>query len=371
MIRICFPQPVRNGYRYQGFIHAILDGYKKYRLIYIDQFHDRQDLPYILYFLYRASLLCKQVIGIFRSDVVFFCSMGIDYRLFKIALFLKKKIIVDFYISQYQTSVLSRKNVPINSKFAMKLLNKEFEMVEKASVIIFLNNTERDFYLNIINSSPQNSKIIPLIVSDYYQKAKLKYWKSAGKLCFCWWGGEFNPIHGLRNIIKGLKRVEEQGIQFDFYIFGYDKSQGDKYYYELLSDVGWEKKVIPRYDITFQNGGLIEFLIENCTIAFGPLSLEPKAINVITNKALDSISLGIPLLTIESPAMREYFDDNAVWYCSDNSAESISEQILLLINSSRSIINKKVMKANQILRQNFILESQKRMIYDLIDGLFI
>lgn len=370
MIKIFFPGLIKNNYRYQGILLAISDEYKKYKSIHINRLYSRNDINILIYIGYRIIFLCKQVFAIFVSDVVFFCNMGIDYRLFKIAVFLRKRIIVDFYISRYQTSVLSRKTIPIGSKLAIKLLHEEMEIVEKSTVLIFLNNTERDFYLSFTKGIPQSSTIIPLITCDYNKKAALNYWHNGKKLCFCWWGGELNPIHGLGNIIKGLKIIEEQGIQFDFFIFGYDESYGNTYYNKLLSEVGWEKKIFPRYDLTIQNGGLIDFLVENCDLAFGPLSLEPKAKSVITNKALDSINLGIPLVTIESPAMREYFDDDSVWYCKDDSVELIAEKVLTIINSSRFIINDKVNKANNILKQTFMLESQKNKIYDLIDGLF-
>lgn len=373
MIKICFPQPVKNAYRYQGFIHAILDRYSHYSLRYNDysiDFIDKGFCSKLLFKIHRVAEMFIQIISILTSDVIIFCNMGIDYRLFRIANFLGKKTIVDFYISRYQTSVLSRNSIPLNSKKANKLLKNEKYILRNSSTVVFLDNTEKDFYTKILDVNLRKSKIIPLISNTYNKKAKLKYWHEKRKICFCWWGGEFNPIHGLPCIIKALKRMENEGLEFFFYIFGVNKKYGDVYYTEMLKEVGWEDKVIPRYDLTFQNEGLIDFLVNNCSIAFGPLSIEPKATNVITNKALDAISLGLPLITINSPAMKEYFRDDSVWYSDNNKEESIIEVIQKIINSSLAEVEAKVSVACEIHENNFTLQSQKKKIYELLDETF-
>jgi glycosyltransferase involved in cell wall biosynthesis len=372
-LKICIPQTIRFSNRFQGFVHAILDNYHSYSLKYIDISRlpvAKTIMQKLLYKLWRIFEYLIQFCIILSSDVVFFCNMTIDNRLFNIAFFFKKQIVVDFYISRYQTSVYSRKLFPKDSKKAKKLLKAERKILKKSSLVIFLNKSEKAFYTKIIGIEPQRSIVIPLFVNQMLESAELRYWKCSSKLHFCWWGGEKNPIHGLSNILAALKILEQNGIDFDFSIFGVRKEIGDTYYYELLKGVGWEDRFVPQYHMNFQDHSLSDFLLQNCSIAFGPISIETKAKNVIANKSLEAISLGIPLVTIESLAMKEYFGEDMVWYCKDDSPVEILTVIQNIIQTPASVIQRKTADAKEVLFKNFTYQGQKRNIYAMFDSLY-
>lgn len=354
--RICFAQKIENAGRYQEWAKCLLDGFQSYAVRYNDfapRFADA-DASFAKRALCKVDRIVKKaraIPPIVASDTVIFSNMGIDHRLFFLAHLLGKETIVDVYISQYQTLVLSRKTIAEDSRRAQRIFKRERYIFEHATKAVFLNESERDFYCQTVSCWPSNSFMIPLYNAPK-REAEAGYFKGTkSRPCFCWWGGENNPLHGLPNIVRGLKLLEEAGQDFDFHIFGWDEQQGEDYYGRILHEVGWEDKVVPRYDLSMADGSLEEFLSYQCDIAFGPLSREPKALNVITNKALDAINMKIPLVMVDAPAMRAFFDDECVCYCDDVSPEGICRHLKSVLRDDRTA--QRVSRAHGVLEKNF------------------
>ena len=371
-IRVCFAQPVMHGSRYQEWVKCLLYANDVFAVQYLDL-----DLPEVDVADNGLTKAVKKIRRIFKkirlippilsSDIVVFNKFLHDEKLYHVARMSNKKIVLDAYISKYQTLVCSRKVLVEKSKKAERLRQEERDRFDGAEVVIFLNRTERDFYCSVLDAYPRRSCIIPLHNSPK-RTAKLGFLKGCKeKPLFCWWGGENNPIHGLGNIIHALEILEKQVLEFKFEIFGTNEHECVAYYRGLLEEVGWEGKVVPRYDLRMSDGSLEEYLVENCDFAFGLLSDEDKAVNVIANKVLDCINMQIPFWTADSPALREFFSENEICYCEDISPQALAAKIAETVNDQD--IQRRLEKASESFAENFSLDKLNHKFIEVLKSI--
>ena len=134
----------------------------------------------------------------------------------------KKKIIVDFYISIYDTEILDYKTYKPGSNKADYFYKIDYNLLKKANYIFFLNKTEATYYLSIFKIDYDSSKhiILPLCIEDK-PFCKLNYFNSNNKVFnICWWGN-YLPLHGLENILESIFYLKKnKDLKFKFYIFG-------------------------------------------------------------------------------------------------------------------------------------------------------
>ncbi len=351
----------RQPVRYSNMAKVIMDNCERYSFVYYDVYN-ASPLRIVRYFL-----AIPYIIMMLKSDVVIFCNLNTPVGFYKIASFFGKKIITDFYISMYDTIVSTMKLYAPGSRKAKKILEWDRYVIRHSDKVIFLNKTEMERYVGIAGVKPKRSYLLPLF-NDEKRKASLDYWNGRSQeINFCWWGGENNPIHGLPIIIQALKKVEDYGIRFNFFLFGTDEKLGEQYFGDMLGSVGWKEKVHPLYGYTLANGKLSEFLAEKASIAFGPMSNDDKATNVIANKSLDAINAGIPLVTVESAAMREYFDDTCVYYCKGSDAGTLADTIIGILRGSKKSVLDKVAAAQNVFYKNFSTAVLQKRFLQILD----
>lgn len=241
-----------------------------------------------------------------------------------VAKFFRKKIIVDYYISQYDTFVNDRKIVSKGSLRSRIALFKDRSLLKLADIVIFLNESESIYYQKVagIKLCSESIRIIPLCIdykNDLFQK---KHYVSES-FNICWWG-TYIPLHGLENLIKAFTHVRSHDAKL--YIFG-DSDEKAASYVNLIETLGLSNRVFVRNDYSFANGKLAPFLKQNCDIAIGNFGSSEKAKTVLVNKLVDALSLGIPCLTMKTSATTELFEKNEGLIITDPSPEGIAHQI--------------------------------------------
>jgi len=237
---------------------------------------------------------------------------------------LRKKIIVDYYISQYDTLVNDRKLFSKDSLRGKLALFKDRSLLKIADIVIFLNEAESAYYQKVagINASSATDRIIPLCI-DYKRELFQKEHQESEFFNVCWWG-TYIPLHGLENLIKAFSHVRNDKAKL--YIFG-DSDEKAAPYVSLIETLGLSDRVIVRNDCSFSNGKLAPFLKQNCDLAIGNFGSSDKAKTVLVNKLVDALSLGIPCLTMKTSATAELIADNEGLIIVDPTPEGIACQI--------------------------------------------
>jgi glycosyltransferase involved in cell wall biosynthesis len=273
----------------------------------------------------NISSFCKFLI----SDIVFILPMGkIDIFRLKIASLLGKKIVSEFYISRYDTYVKDKKRVEENSKKALSLKKFDQNIVDFSTDLVFLNNSEKNYYLSVIDRLNTKTKIytIPLATQSK-QKALLNYVNNkTDKMILCWWGS-YIPLHGLDKIIEAAKYLKDNNLNFLFCLFGTSDGRAVKYQ-EQIDNLSLNDVVKIDNTKSFSDKSLDKFLVENCDVAFGNFGDSQKAKVVMVNKAVEALSLNIPVISQKTQALEEYFADNKNIFFCESSAKSLADTIL-------------------------------------------
>ena len=261
---------------------------------------------------------------------------------------LRKKIIVDYYISQYDTIVNDLQLTIRNSLRGKIALFKDRFLLKAADTVIFLNHSESTYYQRVagVKLSAEVVSIIPLCI-DYKRELFDNKRREDGSFNVCWWG-TYIPLHGLENVIKSFSHISNNKIKL--YIFGNSDTKS-KPYIDLIKSLGLESQVIVNNSYSFSNGKLAPFLSQHCDLAIGNFGTSEKAKTVLVNKLVDALSLGIPCLTMETRAIVELLQNSQGLVISESDPQSIATQI------------EKYSLSEEILKE--IGEAGKRAYFDL------
>lgn len=272
------------------------------------------------------------------SDIIFILPMGkISFFKLKLAKLMNKKVVTEFYISKYDTYVNDKKRVDKNSKNALALKKFDQNIIDLSSDLIFLNNSEKEYYLDVVQRSNTTTKIhlIPL-ATESKMIAQLNYANlKTKKLILCWWGS-YIPLHGLDKIIESAKYLKQSDISFEYHLFGTADKKAVSYQ-KMIDELELNDVVKIDNTKTFADKSLDKFLIENCDIAFGNFGDSEKAKVVMVNKAVEAVSMKIPVLSQKTKALGEYFENEETMFFCEPSPEEIAKNIFKISNNPELI----------------------------------
>jgi hypothetical protein len=144
-----------------------------------------------------------------QADIIYVFAMQHGSFPIQIAFFFKKKVIVDFFLSFYDTEINDYKHFMPYSKEAKRIKNIDFKAISHSRMVFFLNNSEAEYYMNVVGaiSNKINYRILPLCINEK-QNAKLNYFRNkigggGGRYCrnlFGW--GSYVPLQGLVVILN-------------------------------------------------------------------------------------------------------------------------------------------------------------------------
>lgn len=243
-----------------------------------------------------------------------------------------KKLVVEMYISGYDTLVKDRKLIEDGSKKAKAVMTKDILALTKSDYIIHTAAHEVSYWEKIIGINVEKEKVFIAPICNVSMLNLNRKFRQDGILKICWWG-TFIPLHGLDNILQAMKILKEKKINFTCNLFGVNSTLFSTYV-EKIQLEKLDSHVFLRKDLSFSNVSLPRYLVNNCDLALGIFGNTDKASNVVPNKLIEALSMGIPTLTMNSPALREFFNpETDLWTC-EPSPESIAESVLTIADGA-------------------------------------
>lgn len=300
------------------------------------------------------------------ADVVYILPManlGSIERL--IVRLFKKNVIGEFYISMFDTFVNDRKTVNAKAYRAKALLKADQNFMDICDQVVFLNASERAYYLKLIDrqSAANKSVLIPLATGLKDQVCSPYANSQTELLTLCWWG-TFIPLHGLDKIIESAVFLKEKGLDFKLYLFGTSEEKSLPYK-KQISDKGLKNLVIIDNEKTFSDKSLDRFLVAHCDIAFGNFGDSEKAKTVMVNKVVEAASLGLPVISQKTLALTEYFKDNeSICFC-ESEPEQIAQKVIEL-SKNREHMKSMANSASRLYNVRF---SKDAYLHDIINVL--
>lgn len=358
MRRVCLIGDASGSNRGRSLI-KFLAGKNDIAFYYSDKKFYLQADGYISYLALRCFRFLEYFISIFYiaiSDVIYILPMGRAYVIERlICKVFRKRVVYDFYISHYDTYVNDRKTVKKKTREAYRLMKIDRGLFKAASCIIFLNNSERSYYLDVIGkkSFKKNSVIIPLF-SEIQSVAQLPYVHSvSNSVTLCWWGSVI-PLHGIDVIIDSAKILKDRGVNFSLYLLG-KSDEKFREHRETANTLDLLDYVFFKTDKRMDDGSLIEFLSDHCDIALGSFGSSDKAKTVLLNKIVEASAQSLPVITQHSQGASEYFKDGESISFVGGDATELADKIEYY-SKNKEKLKYISCRAQEVYRKNFTEE---------------
>ena len=244
----------------------------------------------------------------------------------------KKKLIVENHVSLYDNLLEERGKYNEGVQKAAKEMRRDKLALSQPDYIINTSNHEPAYWEKKLGIKIDQDKVFVAPLFGSSRLVHQKIFMQDGILKICWWGS-FLPLHGLENIIEAMKLLTKREVKFTCNLFGINNSEYNVYA-EKIRIAQLDSSVFLRKDLTFYDDSLPRYLVENCDLALGIFGNTDKAHNTFPTKLVESLSMGIPTLTMNSPALQEFLNpETDLWIC-EPSPEAIAESILTIANGA-------------------------------------
>lgn len=249
----------------------------------------------------------------------------------------RKKLIVEMYFSLYDTLVRDRQTMKEGSRQAESVRRKDILALTKSDYIIHTSNYEISYWEELLDIKVERDKLFIAPVCNVATLTHQREFKQDDVLRICWWG-TFIPLHGLDNILEAMKILQKQNLKFICILFGINNDFFTEYTNKIkLSQL--ESHVFLRKDLSFSDNSLPQYLVEKCDLALGIFGNTEKARSAVPNKLIEALSMKIPTLTMNSPALQEFFNPEIDFWVCQPSPESIAQSITKISEGTASYVN--------------------------------
>jgi glycosyltransferase involved in cell wall biosynthesis len=285
----------------------IADGLKKLG-------HTIIDLP----FTKKSNSIKKQLIDVEPSvDLIFLPSFTHNEVKWVKTICKNKPLVFDPLISRYLTKVYDYKLVSPWGISALRNYWRDKKPMTAAD-LVFTDTEEHKKYFHKKFKIPMD-KMEVLYIGNNFDDFKPMPKTLNKKIKVGFYGG-FIPLQGVLEILKAIELLRNEDIEFELIGNGFEYKKALAYIKErnlnFISLPGW----ISQEELAKR--------INTYDIALGIFGLGEKTNLVIPNKVYHYASSKLAIITKETPAIRELFEDKKDIYLVDGSPESIAAAIL-------------------------------------------
>ena len=212
-------------------------------------------------------------------------------------------VVWDMFISLYDTIVFDRSLVRPGHPLALLLWAWEWMACRAARIVIMDTRAHAHHVAGIFRLSPSRTSAVPVGVElDSFPRAADKPARAPEARLRVLFYGQFIPVHGIETIVKAASLARDLPIQWTLIGSGQESAHidpqiADARLGDRLVRIAWVD-----YDALHQH-------IADADVCLGIFGTSAKAANAIPNKAYQILAVGRPLVTRDSPAIRELVDD--------------------------------------------------------------
>ncbi len=237
----------------------------------------------------------------------------------------KKTIIFDAFASLYDSMVMDRKNVKTGSFAARYYWWLDKISMTLADIVLFDTNEHIGYASKEFGIKKEKFRriFVGADIGIFYPIKKENHSKNF-KVFFY---GSFLPLHGIGHIVKAAKLLEkEKDIVFEIVGWGPEKEKIMGLFNGLKPD--------NLFFIGGLNKELLREKIAEADLCLGIFGDTNKTKRVIPNKVYDYAAMRKPVVTADTPAIRELFEDGELMLVKVADPVSLAKAIMTLKNNS-------------------------------------
>lgn len=240
------------------------------------------------------------------------------------------RICWDMFISLYDTVVEDRQMLAQRGWLA-RLLHWAESLSVRAADLVLMDTQEHAHYVaELYKAAP--GKVQAAWVgaeTNLFAKTPLRARQGPVQVLFY---GQFIPLHGLDTLVTAIAQIQAQAASPELHFTIIGSGQESARIDQLITEQGLRN--IER--IAWVDYAELPARIADADICLGIFAEDGKAQRVIPNKAFQILAVGRPLITSDSPAMRELVQPGeAIRLTRPGDPASLAEQLVALAQASR------------------------------------
>ncbi len=238
----------------------------------------------------------------------------------------RKRLIFDAFISLHDTLVSDRKKVAPWNPYAWCLFLLDWLSCHLADDVLIDTEAHRQFFIRTFHLKPERIRVIYLGTrEDLFtpKKSETINQKPITNRPFeVLFYGTYIPLQGVEHIIEAARILQTTHPNIHMTLVGSGQT---------FPSIHAFAQKYQLQNVTFRNRipyvELID-LIRGADLCLGIFGTSGKAKRVIPHKVYDAVACGIPVLTADTPAIREKFQDGqGVILCRAGDPQAIAERI--------------------------------------------
>lgn len=254
----------------------------------------------------RLLFFAADLLRALRTDVIYVLPM--NYSALDYAGLLKKlgrsRLVVDYYVAATSTLAdAGGERCWIGTAAECRAYDRS--ALHESDVLIVPQRSEIAAVARAL-ALPAPGKaleVLPLCCED---RGSHFTWSPGSRLRLAWWGA-FTALHGAETVLQALADLGERRSGLHLTIIGLERNRAATV--AEIGRLGLEQTVTFRTDLSFHDGSLPAYLTRDCDLALGHFGGSEKARNIVSNKIVEALSLGLPVLTGDGPGVREFLTD--------------------------------------------------------------
>lgn len=231
-------------------------------------------------------------------------------------------VIFDPLVSLYETAVEDRNLVPEGSGRALRYLTEDRLACRLADLVLLDTEAHISYFVERIGAPREKFRRAWVGADDEVMYPRpARSWDGFRVLFY----GTFIPLHGLEHIVTAAHLLERSGEHVEFRIVGSGQTYGD--IRRLAEDLGTTSiEFLGRRPFAD-----LPELIATSDVCLGVFGTSGKAGRVIPNKIFDALAMAKPVITADTPAVREVLvHQRDAWLCPAGDPQGLADAILEL-----------------------------------------
>lgn len=232
-------------------------------------------------------------------------------------------LIFDPLTSRYEERVVDRQQVPPRSLLAWWYRTSDAVGCRAADRVILETGAQMQYFQETFGIPAAKCRRLWLGSDDEIMHPRETRRDDERFTVFFY--GRFSPLHGIEHILEAAKILERRGAPARFLIVG-----GGQTYQPMraLADRLGVSTVTFRDPVPY---GELAAMMSAADVCLGTFGRNARARRVIPYKVFDALAVGRPVITADTPAIREALTvGEDVWVCPSGDSEALADAIATL-----------------------------------------
>ena len=208
-----------------------------------------------------------------------------------------KRLVFDPLVSRYETRVLDRGDVLRGSPQSAHNRNVDAVSLRLADLVLADTQAHARFFAREFGIEPAKIRVLPVgFDEDLFVEAPLPAARSVFEILFY---GTYLPLHGVDTIVEAASLLRGSPVHFTLVGTG-----------QTFASIEERVALLPEGLVDFRPPTPVEelpALIASADVVLGVFGGTPKAEMVVPNKLFQALAVGRPVITGDTPAVRELF----------------------------------------------------------------